>query len=199
MSRPKVDGVMYVSCTQPQPLEWPQRITRSPPCLPLLNALPVVRHVCLFSRWECVLNKKNKKFKKINRRACMIQHSTFAGVMVTNVHITKEIIAPNIHCLPHNLLVLVYSSIGRRRTWRRRTARLELPGKFKNISGWNFGVKNDFENNSHAPHRTQDLLRVGEWQPNACTHFPRLSLKLVVEHKIWDRASQIFASRWLWK
>ena len=23
-----------------------------------------------------------------------------------------------------------------------------IPGKFKNISGWNFGVKNDFENHS---------------------------------------------------
>ena len=31
-------------------------------------------------------------------------------------------------------------------------------------------------NNSHAPHRTQDLLRVVDWQPNACTHFFRFGI-----------------------
>ena len=29
-----------------------------------------------------------------------------------------------------------------------KNGQAEIPGKFKNISGWNFGVKNDFENHS---------------------------------------------------
>ena len=85
-------------------------------------------------------------------------------------------------------LVTEYSSIGRRRTWRRRTARLEFLGNLRTSQAGILEFRTILKitvNNSHAPHRTQDLLRVVDWQPNACTHF----------FSIWDRASQIFASR----
>ena len=41
------------------------------------------------------------------KRARLVYDSTVAGAVVTNVHITKEIVALHIHDLPHNLLVLV--------------------------------------------------------------------------------------------
>ena len=66
-----------------------------------------------------------------------------------------------------------YSSIGRRRTWRRRTARLEFLGNLRTSQAGILELRTILKitvNNSHAPHRTQDLLRVVDWQPNACTH-----------------------------
>ena len=62
-----------------------------------------------------------------------------------------------------------YSSIG-----RRRTARLEFLGNLRTSQAGIFELRTILKitvDNSHAPHRTQDLLRVVDWQPNACTHF----------------------------
>ena len=67
-----------------------------------------------------------------------------------------------------------YSSIGGRRTWSRRTARLEFLGNLRTSQAGILELRTILKitvNNSHAPHRTQDLLRVVDWQPNACTHF----------------------------
>ena len=138
------------------------------------------------------------------------------------------------------LLSGTYSSIGGRRTWSRRTARLEFPGNLRTSQAGILELRTILKitvNNSHATHRTQSTSssstcrrkenkrfwkRLSPHVPRAaCTRLlharipytcmvahsydrthltiPRLSLKLVVEHKIWDRASQIFASRWSWK
>ena len=77
-----------------------------------------------------------------------------------------------------NWLCDYYNSIGRRRTWRRRTARLEFLGNLRSsqagISEFRTILKitaNTSHSTTATPHRTQDILRVLDWQQNACTHF----------------------------